>query len=132
MYQRDYIQRLIREFMSAIERMLEKKEVESRRTVLQQLYEQYVGPYAFYQTASLDDVMKSFDGVGDVQTRLAKMEMLAELYYQEAWLVSKPVADELLAKAFLLYDFVERNGSAYSILRRQKMQLIKQKIDNSL
>ena len=28
MLQRDYIQRLIREFMAALERMLEKKEVE--------------------------------------------------------------------------------------------------------
>lgn len=31
MLQRDYIQRLIREFMAALERMLEKKEVEERR-----------------------------------------------------------------------------------------------------
>ena len=31
MLQRDYIQRLIREFMAALERMLEKKEVEVRR-----------------------------------------------------------------------------------------------------
>ena len=31
MLQRDYIQRLIREFMAALERMLEKKEVEVRQ-----------------------------------------------------------------------------------------------------
>ena len=48
MLQRDYIQRLIREFMAALERMLEKKEVEVRREKIKELYDQYVGPYAFY------------------------------------------------------------------------------------
>ena len=32
MLQRDYIQRLIREFMAALERMLEKKEVDVRKS----------------------------------------------------------------------------------------------------
>ena len=61
MLQRDYIQRLIREFMAALERMLEKKEVEVRREKIKELYDQYVGPYAFYSVATIDDVM---DGVG--------------------------------------------------------------------
>ena len=41
MLQRDYIQRLIREFMAALERMLEKKEVEERREKIRELYNQY-------------------------------------------------------------------------------------------
>ena len=53
MLQRDYIQRLIREFMAALERMLEKKEVEVRREKIKELYDQYVGPYAFYSIATI-------------------------------------------------------------------------------
>ena len=55
MLQRDYIQRLIREFMAALERMLEKKEVEVRREKIKELYNQYVGPYAFYSIATIED-----------------------------------------------------------------------------
>ena len=40
MLQRDYIQRLIREFMAALERMLEKKEVKVRREKIRGLYNQ--------------------------------------------------------------------------------------------
>ena len=53
MLQRDYIQRLIREFMAALERMLEMKELEVRREKIRELYNQYVGPYAFYSVACL-------------------------------------------------------------------------------
>ena len=40
MLQRDYIQRLIREFMAALERMLEKKEIEVIREKIKELYNQ--------------------------------------------------------------------------------------------
>ena len=60
MLERDYIMRLIREFMAALARMLEKKEIEGRREALRKLYEQYVGPYDFYHIMSVDDIMQSF------------------------------------------------------------------------
>ena len=84
MLQRDYIQRLIREFMAALERMLEKKEVEVRREKIKELYNQYVGPYAFYSIATIEDVMKAMAGIEDEEKRLSTMDMLAELYYHEA------------------------------------------------
>ena len=40
MLQRDYIMRLIQEFLAALQRMLEKKEIESRRETLEKLYDQ--------------------------------------------------------------------------------------------
>ena len=128
MFQRDYIQRLLREFMAALERVLQKKEVESRREQIQQLYEQFLGPYSFYHVASFDDIMKSFAGEDNNERRIAKMEMLAELYYQEASLVSKPIADDLLERAFALYDFLENNSNVYSIQRRMKMSDIKARL----
>lgn len=132
MLQRDYIQRLIREFTSAIERMLEKKEITTRREKIRELYDQYVGPYAFYSIATIDDVMKSMAGIDDEEKRLSKMDMLAELYYREADTVGQPQRGELLDKAFMLFDYVESHGDTFSIDRRNKMAEIKQKIGNEL
>ncbi len=128
MLQRDYIQRLIREFMAALERMLEKKEITTRREKIKELYDQYVGPYAFYSTATIDDVMKAMAGIDDEEKQLSKMDMLAELYYYEADTVGQPLRDELLDKAFMLFDYVESHGDTFSIDRRNKMSKIKQKI----
>ncbi len=128
MLQRDYIQRLIREFMAALERMLEKNEGESRREEIRELYNQYVGPYAFYHVATIDDVMKAMAGIDDEEKRLSKMEMLAELYYREADLESKPMRDQLLENAFMLFDYVETHGDTYSIDRRNKMGIIRQQL----
>ncbi len=126
MLQRDYIQRLIREFMAALERMLEKNEITTRREKIKELYDQYVGPYAFYSMATIDEVMKSMAGIEDVEKRLSKMDMLAELYYYEADTVGQPTRDELLNKAFMLFDYVESHGDTFSIDRHNKMQLIKE------
>ena len=115
MLQRDYIQRLIREFMAALERMLEKKEVEVRREKIKELYNQYVGPYAFYSIATIEDVMKAMAGIADEEKRLSKMDMLAELYYHEADTVGQPARDELLNKAFMLFDYVETTGIRFPL-----------------
>ena len=132
MLQRDYIQRLIREFMAALERMLEKKEVEVRREKIKELYDQYVGPYAFYSVATIDDVMKAMAGIADEEKRLSKMDMLAELYYHEADTVGQPTRNELLGKAFMLFDYVESHGDTFSIDRHNKMNEIKLKIGEAL
>jgi len=128
MLQRDYIQRLIREFMAALERMLEKKEMTTRREKIKELYDQYVGPYAFYSIATIDDVMRAMAGIDDEEKRISKMDMLAELYYYEADTVGQPTRDELLNKAFMLFDYVESHGDTFSIDRRNKMAEIKKQI----
>lgn len=114
--------------MAALERMLEKKEVEVRREKIKELYDQYVGPYAFYSVATIDDVMKAMAGIADEEKRLSKMNMLAELYYHEADTVGQPTRDELLGKAFMLFDYVETYGDTFSIERRNKMAEIKKEL----
>ena len=118
MLQRDYILRLIREFMAAIERMLRKKEIADRREEIKQLYEQYVGPYALYRNATTDEVMLALAGLDPEQ----RMEMLAELFYVEADTVSFPDNEVLLEKAFALFSVIEKEGKTYSMRRRWKMQ----------
>ena len=129
MLQRDYILRLIREFMAALERMLEKKEVADRREEIKQLYEQYVGPYALYHNATTDEVLLALAGMDEDQ-RLPRMEMLAELFYVEEDTVSNPERDFLLEKAFALFSIIEREGKTYSLKRRWKMQDIQERISN--
>lgn len=129
MLQRDYILRLIREFMAALERMLEKKEVADRREEIKQLYEQYVGPYSLYHNATIDEVLLALAGM-DEEQRLPRMEMLAELFYAEADTVSNPERDFLLEKAFALFSIIEREGKTYSLKRRWKMQDIQERISN--
>jgi len=129
MLQRDYILRLIREFMAALERMLEKKEVADRREEIKQLYEQYVGPYALYHNATIDEVLLALAGM-DEEQRLPRMEMLAELFYAEADTVSNPERESLLEKAFALFSIIEREGKTYSLKRRWKMQDIQERISN--
>lgn len=123
MLQRDYIQRLIREFMAALQRLLEKKEVGERQEEVRRLFTQYMGDYAFFHTASLDDIMRWFEKY-DEEERLDRIGMLAELYYAEADTMSEPIRSDVLDKAFLLFDFIDRHSRTYSPERLKKMREI--------
>ena len=130
MLQRDYIMRLIREFLAALERFLNKKEVTDRREEIKKLYEQYVGPYALYHNATIDEVMAALQGE-DEEHRFYKMQILAELFNVEADTESKPFSDFLLEKSYALFDFIDKNGKEYSLDRRRKMETIKQRLDKA-
>ena len=123
MLQRDYIQRLIREFMAALQRLLEKKEVGERQEEVRRLFTQYMGDYAFFHTASLDDIMRWFEKYNE-EERLDRIGMLAELYYAEADTMSEPMRSDVLDKAFLLFDFIDRHSRTYSPERLEKMREI--------
>ena len=128
MLERDYIMRLIQEFMAALARVLEKKEVTTRREEIRKRYDKYVGPYTLYYNASIDEVMQAIQSYG-VEQRIQRLEMLAELYYTEADMVSKPDRDFLLEKAYALFDFIDRNGKTYSFDRLMKMDKIRKELD---
>ena len=130
MLQRDYIMRLIREFMAALERFLNKKEVTDRREEIKKLYEQYVGPYALYHNATIDEVMAALQGE-DEEHRFYKMQILAELFNVEADIESKAFSDFLLEKSYALFDFIDKNGKEYSLDRRRKMETIRQRLDKA-
>lgn len=127
MLQRDYIQRLIREFMAALQRLIEKKEVGQRQEEVRRLFTQYMGDYAFFHIGSIDDVMQWFERYHE-EERLDRMSMLAELYYAEADTMSEPVRTEVLDRAFMLFDFVDRHSRTYSPERLKKMNEITEKV----
>ena len=126
MIKKDYIMRLIREFAEALELMM-KKDIRKQETEIQKMYDQYVGPYAFYHTAAIEDVMDSF-GQFPAEERLQRMEMLAELYYTESGMKLGPVRDMLLRKALAMFEFIDRHDRTYSIDRVAKISDIKLKI----
>ena len=123
MLQRDYIQRLIREFMAALQRLIEKKEIGQRQEEVRRLFTQYLGDYAFFHTASMDDVMQWFGKYPD-EERLDRITMLAELYYAEADTLSEPMRAAVLDRAYMLFDFVDRHSRTYSPERLKKMNEI--------
>lgn len=126
MLQRDYIMRLLQEFVEALELFL-KGDVTKQTAEIQSMYDRYVGPYAFYHHASLDDVMKA---IGDFpeNERLQRVEMLAELYYVEAGLTVGPMRTLLLDKALAMFSFVDRHDRTYDMARLQKMSNIRRQL----
>ncbi len=129
MLERDYIMRLVREFFEALE-LLKRKDLKERKDELERMYGQYVGPYAFYRTASVDDIMDSMQQYSPAE-RLPRMEMLAELYYAETALVSAPERVLLLEKAFSLFNYVDSHDRTYDMVRLRKMAEIRKRIDNA-
>ena len=127
MLERDYIMRLVREFAEALELLLNKKDRDTQREEIRTMYTRYVGPYEFYHTAAVEDVMQSFEQYPE-EERLNRMEMLAELYYVETSLVSGPVREMMLGKALAIFDFVDSHDRTYSLTRIEKMGEIRRKI----
>ncbi len=121
MLQRDYIQRLIREFFAALHRLVEKNEAGEKQEEMRRLFAQYLGDYDLYHIGTIDDVMQSFVKYPE-EERLSRMEMLAELYYAEADWLNEPLHSEVLNRAFALYDFVDRHSRTYSPDRLKKMK----------
>ncbi|MCI7597575.1 MAG: hypothetical protein SOY06_07485 [Prevotella sp.] len=124
MLQRDYIMRLIQEFLAALQRMLEKKEIESRRETLEKLYDQYVGPHDFYHLASVEDVFQSLAGE-EAPRRAMKIQMLAELYYYDAQMETEPLRSMLLQKAYTMYDWLQDHEQTYSVERVRRLEEIR-------
>jgi len=132
MIEQDYILRLLREFFEALELLLQnKKSVEIKIEKLQQLYDQYVGSSEFYHTASMDQVMTSFEKFPPEQ-RLHRMEMLAELYYVDADWHTGPSRDELMHRSLALFRFVDRHSKTYSFDRLNKITHIEKSLANGI
>ena len=133
MLQRDYFIRLIEEFNAAISRFLTKKEDDMKRdNELKDLYRQYVGEYDDLRNLSVDDLLRYAREQWDENERIDKINMVAELLHAEASYKVQPLRRILQEKAYALFDYVEGNGSTFSIARRQKMEAMRQELDSIL
>ena len=133
MLQRDYFIRLIEEFNAAISRFLTKKDDELKRDKdLKDLYRQYVGEYDDLRNLSVDELLTYAKEQWDEEERIDKINMVAELLYAEGSYKGQPLRQMLMEKSYRLFDYVEANGSTFSIDRRQKMEAMRQELDNKL
>lgn len=133
MLQRDYFIRLIEEFNAAISRFLTKKDEELKRDKdLKDLYRQYVGEYDDLRNLSVDELLTYAKEQWKEEERIDKINMVAELLYAEGSYKGQPLRQILLEKAYALFDYVEANDSTFSIDRRQKMEAMRQELDNKL
>lgn len=133
MLQRDYFIRLIEEFNAAISRFLTKKDDELKRDKdLKDLYRQYVGEYDDLRNLSVDELLTYAKEQWEEEERIDKINMVAELLYAEGSYKGQPLRQMLMEKSYRLFDYVEANDSTFSIDRRQKMEAMRQELDNKL
>lgn len=129
MLQQDYFIRLIREFFAALARALEKNEVEAQSEAVHELYRQYLGSYEFFQNATIEEAMDYIQLHYPEEQRIQRLEMLAELYYAEADLRAHPIGETLLTRALPLFEYVDRHSGIFSIMRTQKIDAIRRRIN---
>ena len=129
MLQQDYFIRLIREFFAALARALEKNEVEAQSEAVHELYRQYLGSYEFFQNATNEEAMDYIQLHYPEEQRIQRLEMLAELYYAEADLRAYPIGETLLTRALPLFEYVDRHSGIFSIMRTQKIDAIRRRIN---
>ena len=133
MLQRDYFIRLIEEFNAAISRFLTKKDDDLKRDKdLKDLYRQYVGEYDDLRNLSVDELLTYAKDQWKEEERIDKINMVAELLYAEGSYKGQPLRQMLMEKSYRLFDYVEANGSTFSIDRRQKMEAMRQELGNKL
>ncbi|MBO6288142.1 MAG: hypothetical protein J6M94_06085 [Prevotella sp.] len=126
MIQQDYIMRIIREFMEALQLYVSRqKDVKKKQEKILELYDSYVGDHVFYHTATMDDVMDSFTRWPE-EERLYRMEMLAELYYAETEVKTGPMRQMLFERAMQMFVFIDRNSRTFSFDRQSKISRIQE------
>lgn len=121
--------RLIQEFAAALRRFLQKKEIEDRSEAIRDLYQQYLDGYEEYHISTMDEVMQSFTRY-EVDQRIYRMEMLAELYYVEADMKSEPTRTQLLERSLMLFSFIDSHSKTLSFERQQKIGEIKKRLES--
>jgi metal-responsive CopG/Arc/MetJ family transcriptional regulator len=128
MIQQDYFIRIIREFFEALARALEKKEMEGRSKAIQDMYQQYLGSYEYYQNATAEEAIDHITTAYPEEQRYQRMEMLAELYYAEAEWRAYPINTTLLERALQLFEMIDRNSDTFSLARADKIKDIQNRI----
>lgn len=132
MLQRDYIMRLLQQFVEALEKLVEeknKKDEPELQVQLQSMYRAYFHhPPTFYygQDAEyiLNDLGQSYGG----EELFTRIDMLSELLYQDAMLKVPEEQKHLLRKSLFLLKYVDEHSGTFSFERRERMDRTEKKI----
>lgn len=124
MFERDYILRLLNQFFDDLNMFINSRK-KDKQTYMLFLYNTYVGDYSFFHMESIDVILESFNKYG-ADERFERMQMLAELYFQEAQLgMLEAEICHLYQKSLAIWECIQMNTNVYSIDRIQKIKLIR-------
>ena len=123
MLQRDYIMRLVRQFIEALEKLVEEKKKEDGpefQLKIQSIYRAYFNhSHHFYYEQDAEYILTDLSQDYEGQEFLTRIDMLSELLYQDA----------LLAKALYLKEYLDSHSDTFSFERRNKINEIKKLLE---
>lgn len=132
MLQRDYIMRLLQDFVEALEKLVEergKHDGPELQLQLQSIYRAYFNhPHTFYYNQDAEYILNDLgQNYGDEEL-LTRIEMLSELLYQDALLKESEEQKYLLRKSLFLLIYLDEHSDTFSFERRGKISEIEKKI----
>lgn len=132
MLQRDYIMRLLQDFMEALEKLVEergKHDGPELQLQLQSIYRAYFNhPHTFYYNQDAEYILNDLGQNYGGEELLTRIEMLSELLYQDALLKEPEEQKYLLRKSLYLLIYLDEHSDTFSFERRGKISEIEKKI----
>lgn len=134
MLEEDYIMRLVREFIQALDILISRMKGKDDFDVHIQFSKFYTNYFSqqsdFFKEMSAVEMIEYVTARYKEKDRLPRIEMLAELLYSEGSLLSKKeesveLKDQLWRKAQYLYEYMQQNDDTYSLSRLSKIDEIK-------
>ena len=133
MLQRDYIMRLVRQFIEALEKLVEEKKKEDGpefQLKIQSIYRAYFNHrHHFYYEQDAEYILTDLSQDYEGQEFLTRIDMLSELLYQDALLKEPDEKKYLLAKALYLKEYLDSHSDTFSFQRRNKINEIKKLLE---
>lgn len=132
MLQRDYIMRLLQDFVEALEKLVEergKHDGPELQLQLQSIYRAYFNhPHTFYYNQDAEYILNDLGQNYGGEELLTRIEMLSELLYQDALLKEPEEQKYLLRKSLYLLIYLDEHSDTFSFERRGKISEIEKKI----
>lgn len=132
MLQRDYIMRLLQDFVEALEKLVEergKHDGPELQLQLQSIYRAYFNhPHTFYYNQDAEYILNDLGQNYGGEELLTRIEMLSELLYQDALLKEPEEQNYLLRKSLYLLIYLNEHSDTFSFERRGKISEIEKKI----
>lgn len=132
MLQRDYIMRLLQDFVEALEKLVEERDKHDGPELqlqLQSIYRAYFNhPHIFYYNQDAEYILNDLGQNYGGEELLTRIEMLSELLYQDALLKEPEEQKYLLRKSLYLLIYLDEHSDTFSFERRGKISEIEKKI----
>lgn len=129
MLKRDYIMRMLREFLEALALLINKKSSFSEDK-FSELYSTYFKrDRRFYEENDLEVIATDMGMQADEQTVAVKLEMLAELFYYDSQTITDSTRrSNLDSKALAIFQEIDRTSNTYSADRIRKIADLEQRL----